>query len=55
MLVAAIKEFVRSPGPASRQQCAIFSRPLVETVDALLAYVHADDTLTGDGLSLSPL
>eukprot|EP00053_Salpingoeca_punica_P008161 m.73779 g.73779 ORF g.73779 m.73779 type:complete len:337 (+) comp14479_c1_seq1:181-1191(+) len=47
LLVAAVKEYVGSPSQAARLQCATFSRPLVETVEALLSYVHSNDSFLG--------
>lgn len=52
VLVASIKEFVRSPTPARRARCVLFSKPLLECIDAIMSYVHSDETFTGTPATL---
>lgn len=56
MLVASIKILVKTGQPQARAQCQIFSKPVMTTIDALMAFVGANEHFQGreSALALYP-
>ena len=41
MQVTGIKAFVKTPNEANRMECALFSKPLLSCVDAIVEFVES--------------
>ena len=43
MMVAGIKAYIASPTDAKRRQCLLFAKPLVASLEAVVAFIQSDN------------